>query len=132
MVLVIMYKNSRLGLEQSIELAGFQLNPVSWVARSDLFVLSSDYEGFGNVLVEALATGITIVSTKCNFGPPEIINYGEYGYLAEVGDETDLTNKILYALDNPLPKEKQISRAKEFHVDLIMQQYTNLFASLTT
>lgn len=121
----------RLEIQDNIELVGFQINPVSWIAKADLFVLSSDYEGFGNVIVEALATGITIVSTNCDFGPPEIINNGEFGYLAAVGDEKDLAAKIEIALDNPLVKEKQIKRAKEFHVDLIMQKYNELFSSLT-
>ncbi|NDK55589.1 glycosyltransferase [Pontibacter fetidus] len=122
---------NQLGLQEHIELVGFQLNPVSWIAKADLFVLSSDYEGFGNVIVEALATGITIVSTNCDFGPPEIINNGEFGYLAAVGSEEDLAAQIEHALDNPMAKEKQIKRAKDFHVDLIMQKYNDLFASLT-
>ncbi|MFT2011407.1 glycosyltransferase [Pontibacter sp. 13R65] len=121
---------NKLGLQESIDLVGFQINPVAWVAKSDLFVLSSDFEGFGMVVVEALATGITVVTTKCDFGPAEIVNEGEYGYLASVGDEEDLANKILYALENPLEKENQIRRAKDFHVDTIMHNYHELFSKL--
>ncbi|WP_187262786.1 glycosyltransferase [Pontibacter beigongshangensis] len=121
----------KLGLQDSIDLVGFQLNPIAWIAKSDVFVLSSDYEGFGMVVVEALATGITVVTTKCDYGPSEIVNEGEFGYLASVGDEEDLANKIMYALENPLVKEDQIRRAKEFHVDTIMLKYDELFSDLT-
>lgn len=120
------------GLEESVSLAGFQMNPVSWIAKSDIFVLSSDFEGFGVVLVEALATGITVVTTDCKYGPAEIVNNGEFGYLAAVGDEDDLCDKMLKALNTPLPKEHQVGRAKEFHVDSIMQQYDKLFSTLLT
>ncbi|MCC9138540.1 glycosyltransferase [Pontibacter silvestris] len=120
----------KLNLREYIDLVGFQLNPVSWIAKSDLFVLSSDYEGFGMVVVEALATGVTVVTTKCDYGPSEIVNDGEYGYLASVGDEEDLANKILYALKNPLQKENQMQRAKDFHVDTVMEKYHELFTSL--
>ncbi|MCJ8164123.1 glycosyltransferase [Pontibacter sp. E15-1] len=118
------------GLQDHVAMVGFQLHPVSWVAKADLFVLSSDYEGFGNVVVEALATGITVVTTDCDYGPAEIINEGEFGYLAKVGDEDDLARKICYALDHPLAKEGQVGRAGEFHEDNIMQQYSALFESL--
>ncbi|WP_439883474.1 glycosyltransferase [Pontibacter sp. MBLB2868] len=121
---------NKLNLQESIDMVGFQIHPVSWIAKSDLFVLSSDFEGFGNVVVEALATGITVVTTACNYGPPEIVKNGEFGYLASVGNEEDLADKIIYALDHPLEKEKQIARAKEFHVDTIVQKYDELFSSL--
>ncbi|MFD2515182.1 glycosyltransferase [Pontibacter locisalis] len=128
---VLQEEINRLDLKEHVDLVGFQINPVAWVAKSDLFVLSSDFEGFGVVLVEALATGITVVTTKCNYGPSEVVNNGEFGYLAAVGSEEDLSNKILHALDFPLPKENQIKRAKDFHVDTIMQKYSDLFTSLT-
>ncbi|WP_442589226.1 glycosyltransferase [Pedobacter sp. AW31-3R] len=112
-----------------VELAGFQLNPVAWMKSADVFVLSSDYEGFGNVLVEALAAGTTIVSTDCNYGPAEIVGT-DFGYLTPTGDARSLAGQIDYALDHPIDKLKLRSRAQDFSLDHIMEQYSRLFKSL--
>jgi glycosyltransferase involved in cell wall biosynthesis len=65
---------------------GFVSAPAAWFGCSDVFVLSSRAEGFSNVLVEALATGIRIVSTDCPSGPSEVLQAGKYGQLVPVGD----------------------------------------------
>ena len=57
---------SALGLAEKVTFAGFQIDPTPFYKTADLFVLSSDYEGFGNVIVEALACGTRVVSTDCN------------------------------------------------------------------
>ncbi len=58
-------KIAMLGLSRRVLLPGFAADPVPWYAKADLFVLSSDYEGFGNVIVEALEQGTPVVSTDC-------------------------------------------------------------------
>ena len=74
--------------------------PSRWsVAR--VFALSSIYEGFGNVLVEALATGCAIVSTDCPGGPPEILDGGRFGTLVPMGDPHAFAAGIETALDSP-------------------------------
>lgn len=128
---VLQNQINSLGLENVIQLVGFQINPVSWINQADVFVLSSDYEGFGVVLVEALAAGTTIVSTDCDYGPAEIL-IDKFGYLVPVGDKIGLADKIEFALNNPLQKTLLKDRAKEFSVDDIMLQYDNLFTELTT
>ncbi|EOR94250.1 glycosyl transferase, group 1 [Arcticibacter svalbardensis MN12-7] len=118
-----------LNLQDCISLEGFKLNPVSWMSKANLFVLSSDYEGFGNVLVEALAAGLTIVSTDCDYGPAEILE-DRYGFLVPIGQVNALSEQINYALDHPIDRDLLISRAREFSVNQIMQHYQSLFSTL--
>lgn len=117
-------------LNDSIKLAGFQKNPISWISKSDVFVLSSQWEGFGNILVEALAAGTTIVSTDCKSGPSEILKDGQLGYLVPVSDAEALSKKIIYALDNPFPKDLLVEAAQEFDENIIMKKYEQLFHSM--
>ncbi|MDQ6949457.1 MAG: glycosyltransferase, partial [Actinomycetota bacterium] len=85
----------RLSLGAVVHFEGFA-EDVSLIYRNaDIFVLSSDYEGFGNVLVEAMAFGIPIVATRAPFGPEGILEGGKYGELVGVGDVDGLVNGIL-------------------------------------
>lgn len=119
-------KIEALKLTDCVTLMGFVVNPVSWITQADVFVLSSNYEGFGIVLVEALAAGTTIVSTDCDYGPEEIL--GEtYGYLVPVGNAVELAKKMEYALDNQIDKTLLQNKAQEFSVDNIMREYARMF-----
>ncbi|WP_407430174.1 glycosyltransferase [Arcticibacter sp.] len=120
-----------MNLQDCIRLEGFKLNPVSWMSKADLFVLSSDYEGFGNVLVEALAAGLTIVSTDCDFGPSEILK-GGYGYLSPVGNATALASEMARALQSPIDKNRLKKRAQEFGTEQIMRRYDELFSGMVS
>jgi glycosyltransferase involved in cell wall biosynthesis len=95
----------RLGPDGDLDLPGFQPNPYCWLARADLFVLSSAWEGSPNVLTEALALGIASVSTDCPSGPREILADGRYGPLVPVGDSAALARAIQQTLDHPLPTD---------------------------
>ena len=92
----------KLGVDHAMDLPGFVHNPVAYMARANLFVLSSRWEGFGNVLVEALACGTPAVSTDCPSGPSEILRNGRYGPLVPVDDEVALAQAMLDCLEHPM------------------------------
>ena len=106
----------RLGVGADVELPGFVANPYAWMARSALFALSSAYEGFGNVLVEAMACGCPVVSTDCPSGPAEILAGGRHGPLVPVGDAEALAAAMARVLDAPPDPAALRARAAEFTV----------------
>jgi glycosyltransferase involved in cell wall biosynthesis len=116
-----------LELADTVSLIGYQSKPFSWYETADLFVLSSDWEGFGNVLIEALSVGLNIVSTNCKSGPSEILEDGRYGLLVEPGNSHALATAILHCRDKKIPSEVLINRANEFCIDTISAQYLDEF-----
>lgn len=117
-----------LGLEDSVEILPFQTNPWPFYAKADLFVLTSEWEGFGNVLVEALACGTPVISTDCPGGPRFILDNGSYGRLIEPNDEAELSKQIIEMLDNSdlFDKKKLIKRGESFSVEVIGNQYLDV------
>ena len=113
----------RLGLQGKVLLPGFAAAPGPWYAHSDLFVLSSDYEGFGNVIVEAMEYGVPVVSTDCPVGPTEILEGGRYGKLVSLGDVDALSSGMLASLRGEPDRESLKRRAKYFSLDVIARQY---------
>ena len=115
-----------LGLENDVSLPGFVENPQAYMARSAIFVFSSAWEGFGNVLVEAMAAGTPVVSTDCESGPGEILQNGAYGRLVPVGDATALADAISATLRSPLTPKKLKERALEFSLERVIEEYAAL------
>ena len=115
-----------LGIARDVSLAGFHPNPVAAMARAGVFVLSSAWEGFGNVVVEALATGCPVVSTNCPSGPSEILEDGRFGQLVPVGDADGLAQGILTCLRDPGDREARRARAQEFSVDVVAERYLDV------
>lgn len=124
-----------LGLESTVELLGFQTNPHALIAQADVFVLSSDFEGFGNVLVEALALGVPVVATDCRHGPREILAGGRYGRLVPPADEKALSDAVLALLRDPAERERLAEtgriRAEDFSIGRVVPMYERLFLELT-
>ena len=80
---------------EKIKIINFQLNPYTFIKKSDLLILSSKYEGLPNVILEALCLNVFVISSKCPTGPKEILENGKFGYLFNVGDHKDLSEKII-------------------------------------
>jgi glycosyltransferase involved in cell wall biosynthesis len=115
------------GLGDCVSLAGFQLNPFAFVARCDLFALSSAWEGFGNVLVEAMALGVPVVSTDCPVGPREILEDGRLGRLVPVGDENALADAMAATLADPPPQDELCTAAGRYTADACAAGYLRAF-----
>lgn len=92
-----------LGLGSRVDFVGARDNPMPLLKKADLFVHPSDREGFGLVIVEALAAGVPVVATNCASGPSDILGNGAYGDLVPVGDAGSLAAAIDRALANPKP-----------------------------
>jgi len=106
-----------LGVRGAFDLAGFQANPLPYMREARLLVMSSRWEGFGNVLVEALYCQTPVVSTDCPHGPREILAHGEFGRLVPVGDPPALADAMISSLgDNP-DQGRLRARAEDFSAD---------------
>jgi len=120
-----------LGISHNVEFLGFQSNPFKYMSRATIFVLSSLWEGFGNVIIEAMACSVPVISTRCPFGPEEIITNGVNGLLVPVGDANALTNAILRLLKNESLRRRLAKagrkRAEDFRVEKIVAEYERLF-----
>ncbi len=114
------------GVFDEVIFAGFKPDPWPYMASADLFVLSSDYEGFGNVLVEALRLGVDAVSTDCRSGPAEILGHGRFGGLAPCGDADALALAMEIALDHPIAPTLLKARAEEISGRGAIRRYLEL------
>ena len=114
---------NELGINEKIILTGFCLDPTPFYKTADLFVLSSDYEGFGNVIIEALACGIPVVSTDCPSGPAEILDNGRFGLLVPTKDVSALANAIKVQLNSKVNRNTLMNRASEFSAEIVARKY---------
>ncbi|MDX2098987.1 MAG: glycosyltransferase [Leptolyngbyaceae cyanobacterium bins.59] len=112
-----------LNLTEAVDLPGFVANPYAYMARAGVFVLSSAWEGLGNVLIEALALGTSVVSTDCESGPREILADGKYGILAPVGDSNALAAGILTTLKGGNPVTVDSQWLERFTLETCVQKY---------
>lgn len=110
-------------IDRDVDLVGFKQNPYSYTARASVFVLSSTEEGFGNVLVEALAVGTPVVSTDCPSGPREILDGGKYGALVPVADPDKMASAILEAIKSQDRSPDVKKRAMDFDINTISKRY---------
>lgn len=121
-----------LNMENDVLMPGFVSNPYAYMNRSDVFVLSSKWEGLGVVVIEALALGMQVVSTNCHSGPAEILENGRYGELVPVGDIEELANALLRALDGSVEEAELYIRAEEFSPEKVVPQYLSILSNIAS
>lgn len=114
-------------LESRVSLPGFQSCPGDWFVHADCYVMSSDWEGFPFVLLEAFAAGLQVVSTDCLSGPRELLEDGRYGKLVPCGDALRLAKAVEEALAVPAKRENLVERASEFSLESVAWRYTECF-----
>ena len=118
-----------LGVADNVRLVGRVADAPAYMARASVFALSSAWEGFGRVLVEALAVGCPVVSTDCPSGPREILEGGAIGPLVPVGDAAALAGALASVLDRPPSRQLLAKRAQAFTLEHGVQRYLEVLGS---
>ena len=114
--------SAALGLSDRVIFAGFTHDPAAALGSAGLLLLTSEYEGFGNVLVEALAAGLPIVSTDAPFGPRFILDDGRYGTLCPVNDVASIARALRQAAhseETPAAVAERVARARAFDATVV-------------
>jgi glycosyltransferase involved in cell wall biosynthesis len=112
-----------LGVADDVSLPGFTANPYAFMARADLFVLSSRWEGSPNVLTEAMALGTAVVATDCPSGPREILQAGAVAPLVPVGEEDALAEAMTATLANPPDPARLQAAVEDYRVERSAAEY---------
>ena len=126
---------SQLELNEYISLPGFSDNPWSYMAKADIFALSSEEEPFGLVIVEAMACGVPIVATDAlSGGPRTILENGEYGLLVSNYDKEALVKAIIKTLTDFELRDRLIAAGKErcqsYRPEIIAKEWVSFVDSL--
>lgn len=116
------------GLASKCHFTGFVHNVLPFIVRSNVLVLPSDYEGFGNVLVEAMACGVQVISTDCPHGPAEILAGGVYGQLVRPGNRSSLEEAIRRSLEGTFRVDPDVlvKRAGDFDLETATTSYLSI------
>lgn len=127
-------KIDKLGMTNSLLLKGVDKNIMDKYLKSSIYVMSSRYEGFGMVLVEAMACGLPVISFDCPCGPKDIIKDGEDGFLIRNRDLNEMANKLEFLIKNEEKRKNMGEKAHQniarYSKDKVMLQWKNLFEEL--
>lgn len=115
-----------LGLEDRVSLPGNIPNPLRYFARADVFAMTSYFEGLGNVLIEAMMCGCSLVATDCPSGPAEILGFGRYGKVVPVGDTAALAAAIAQQLASPTDPDVLAEGVRRFGEDAVLARHFEL------
>ncbi len=122
----------QLGVAEEVDLPGYVPDPIPYFARAALFVLSSRYEGLGNVIVEALAAGAPVVATDCPSGPREILRNGRVGRLVPVGDVEAMCHAMDATLCDPPGNDVLRDGLDRFRSERVALQYLQVMGLKST
>ncbi len=122
--------DKKLGIERDVVFLGYKNNPYKYMKRASIFVLSSLYEGFPNVLIEAMACGTPVISTQYNPYPHEIIEHGKNGLLVPVTNEKALAEAMLKLLNDPAGMTMLAANAKEKAKEFLVQKIAGYYGKV--
>jgi len=121
----------KLNIKKDVRFWDYQDNPYIYMKQADIFVLSSRYEGFPNVVLEAMACGTQVAAFNCPGGLNEIITHGVNGWLVNTENIDGMAKTVEYALDNPLDSNKIKQTIWErYRSEIIVKQYEDLFKTI--
>lgn len=120
---------NRLGLSGRVRFTGYVSEPWNYFETARVFVSTSSSEAFGNAIVEALAFGLPVVSTKCE-GPEEILEHGRYGKIVPIGNVDAIAAALDDALANPGDPKPRQGRASQYSPQAVASRYEILFDSI--
>lgn len=130
----ILARALELGVADDVVLTGFLVNPHALIARADVFVLASHHEGFGNVIVEALALGVPVVASDAPGGPREILRGGADGILVTPGDPVAMADAVSAILNDNVLAQRLAHRGRErveaFSARAMTEGYLDYFRCL--
>ncbi len=125
---------NELGINKQAQLMGVSNNIIKKLASSEIFVLSSRFEGMPNALIEAMASGTACIATNCDFGPRDLIIDGDNGLLIPVDNEEILAEKINFLIENKKVRKKYETNAISIREELkpynIYSKYYNYFLEI--
>ena len=123
-------KAQELGISEYVLFPGFISNPYPVLKHADIFVLSSFYEGFGIVLLEAMACGTPVIATNCHWGPAELLKDGEAGMLVPPGDPELLADAVLKMLEDPEKAGEYADKASMAIQDYDIKNVADIFIEM--
>lgn len=119
-------QTSELRLQNHVDFLGFVDNPYKYMKRADLLAHPAQHEGFGLVVLEALACGTPVVATSCPGGPSDILDGGTYGPVVDVGNPSQLADAMLATLEDPPDPKRLVKRAEKFNVGRVADRYVEV------
>lgn len=119
---------AELGIVDALTMPGHVSSVLGYFTKSDVFVLSSDYEGIPAAIIEALAAGLKIVATDCSVGIASLLDHGELGQIVPRRDQKQLQQAMRAASTQPLRVEQARERARMFTVEPAARAYAAVFA----
>ena len=125
---------NRAGIASNIHFIGFQQDSAAFLGQMDLFALSSSSEGFSISTIEAMATGLTVIVTRCG-GPEEIVSHGKNGFMVPANDAGALARGIIDLLNDDglrkrLSSNGQLHARATFAMTTLLRSYQNEYLSL--
>ena len=112
-----------LGIADRVSLPGNVPNPLRYFALADVFAMTSYFEGLGNVLIEAMMCGCSLVATDCPSGPAEILGHGNFGRVVPVGDTEALAEAIAAQLDDPTAPDVLAQGVRRFGEEAVLARH---------